>query len=262
MRRLAFVVARQPTDSSAHGPDASSARRGEARCHPLRRHATFPRRAVAERRYRHPAPVLCTLRQLSRGPRLHRAELRLSRHRRLGEAHCRDHRSVGLDRSSLDAGSSRGALSRCAARHRRPFVRRPGAGARRQHRVGARRRADHEPERPLAALAGRPAAPAHAGPVVAADSRTHRADRPLPRGVDRHRQPAGQHRTQLGALGPLAPLRLRFPGQAVPTAQRAGHLPDPLAELHRRSDRALRGGRGVATLLSRRCGRAPASRAG
>ena len=122
-----------------------------------------------------------------------------------------------------------------------------------------RRRADLQPERPLAALAAGPPPAAHAGAVVAADPRPHRRDRALSRRVDRHRQPARQHCPQLGALGPLAPLCLRWARQTAQAAQRRRALPDPLDELLRRSRRAVRRGRGIALLLSQGAGRAPPS---
>ena len=179
------------------------------------------RRHPAEQRHRHRAPVLRSLRQPSRRPRLRRADLRLSRHRRLGEAARGHHGRLGRRRSGLDDRSSR-ARSRPARARAVIGHSFGGQVLGLADNIGelSRRRADLQPERPLAALAARPPAAAHAGAVVAADSRPHRRDRPLSRlWIGTANLPAGIARSW-ARWGRSPPLCLRPARPAAPAAQR------------------------------------------
>jgi hypothetical protein len=221
-------------------PHSCRARRDQARRQLLRARVVQRHRRTGEQRHRDPAAVLRRLRAASGHARLRGADLRLSRHRPVGEARGRDDGAVGRHRPGVDDRPPRGAGARRSTRRGRPFLRWPGAGARRQYRRTLRRRSRLYAERPLAALARRQAAAAHAGAVVAADPGSHRAHGAFPGRMDRHRRPAQERGAELGAMGPLASLCLRRRRLAVAAFQPRRRLPVALDELHRRSDRAAR----------------------
>ena len=153
----------------------------------------------------------------------------------------------GSRRPSLDAGSSRRLLPGCA-RSAWSAIR---SAARCWGWPTISRRCDaavliYKPERPLAALAGRPSAAAHAGAVVAADPGPHRVDRPLPGSwIGTANLPANIARSW-ARWGRSRHYVCDARGRAAPTAQRAkSRFPIRWLSFYRRSDRALRGGRGV-----------------
>ncbi len=94
-----------------------------------------------------------------------------------------------------------------------------------------------------------------------ADPRSHHAHGAFPRCLGRHGRSAERRGAQLGALGSIAPLRLRHARSAAQASQRGRLVSPALDELHRRSSRAFRRRRGDAALLPECCHRAPASRA-